>query len=103
MIRFTGGLCNCIFVVDVGPDGTGFDRRRLAADNAALLLIMINFYIKTINININVTNSLFLNCFRTLLFCLLYFSLFLLFVSNLFFLLLSHYFHFNYFVTFIVV
>ena len=28
-----------MFVVDVGPDGAGFDRRRLAADNAALLLI----------------------------------------------------------------
>ena len=28
-----------MFVVGPDPDGAGFDRRRLAADNAALLLI----------------------------------------------------------------
>jgi hypothetical protein len=41
MIRFAGGICDCMFVED-GTAADGLDRRRLAADSAALLLILSN-------------------------------------------------------------
>lgn len=46
MMRFAGGICDCVLVAD-GTAADGLDLRRLAADNAALLLMLckiINLY-----------------------------------------------------------
>jgi hypothetical protein len=51
MIRFAGGLCDCVLVED-GTAADGLDLRRLAADNAALLLMLrkiFNLYQVIIN------------------------------------------------------